>query len=147
MSQFKHPLFRLGDPLYVSQATGDLHLQPGSPCLNAAWDMNVFGVPRIGTTLTFVVNGPAGNSIYALGILDGFYPLPPYGILLAGASPFISVIELVPGLVPVNTAVAIPLPYDPSLVGLSAGIQTLTYGSPDPTKGNFTQLYRATVRR
>ena len=111
------------------------------------WDMDVYGVPRLGTPLTFVVNGPAGDSIYVLGLLDGIVPIPPFGILLAGATPYVSVIELFPGMtIPANTAMVLTVPNDPSIIGLTAGIQTLTRPTGVLAVGNFTQLYRATVR-
>jgi parallel beta-helix repeat protein len=112
----------------------------------AAWDMNVTGVPKLNSPLTFTVNGPVGDSIYVLGLLDGVLPLPPWGLLLAGMIPNVTVIQLIPFDVPVNTPVQIWVPNDPGIVGLAAGIQTLTRLTGNPTLGNFTQLYRVTVR-
>jgi parallel beta-helix repeat protein len=112
----------------------------------AAWDMNVYGVPRIGTPLVFEVVGQAGDSIYALGFLDGTLPLPPYGIVLAGAVPYVTVVQLVPFTVPANTQLVIPIPYDPSLVGYTGAIQALTTPTGNTSVGNLTQVYRATIR-
>jgi hypothetical protein len=47
---------------------------------------------------------------------------------------------------PVCTPVSLVIPDDPVLVGLRAGIQTLTFPYSTFLFGSVTRLYRATVR-
>ena len=131
--------------LLDSNLTGTISADMGAfEC--SAWDMDVSGVPRIGTNLVFSVSGPPGDTLYVLGILDGVFPVNPFGIVLAGAIPYVTVLPLIPTTLPVGTFLTIPIPNDPGLVNLEAGIQTLTTVSGNPAIGNLTQLYRARIR-
>jgi hypothetical protein len=111
-----------------------------------AWTMAVGGVARPGSTLTFTLSGPSGDSFVGLGLLDGATPILPYGMLLAGQSPGISVALLYPVTLPVGFPIPLPLVNSPQLLGIAAGIQTLTFPTGNWTVGNFTRLYRMLIR-
>ncbi len=104
------------------------------------WQMTVNGVSRLGATVTFQVNGAPGTSFYVLGALDGSFYLGNYGMGLAGLSPLILV------ALPVGTPFSVTIPQDLNLLGLMAGIQTLTALGSNPALGSTTNLYRAVVR-
>jgi len=106
----------------------------------AAWTMATSGQPVLGTTLTFTVTGPAGVSVYALGLLEGSVLLPPYGFLTVGLAPVLLV------TLPVGVAFPLGVPGEPILSGLVVGIQTITFPQATTTVGNLTNLYRATLR-
>lgn len=168
------------DPLYVDQASGDLHLSTGSPSLGtadlwpaflalkdhdensrildhallglplpdmgayelAAWDMAFAGTTQIGTTINYQVTGPAGLSFYLFGDLVGVTPVVPYGFGLAGGS--LTVLNPLP--LPVGSVFPIAIPVDPSIIGVEAGVQTVTFPLGGISTGNFTRLHRALVR-
>jgi hypothetical protein len=106
----------------------------------AAWTMAASGQPVLGTTLTFTVGGPAGVSVYALGLLEGSVLLPPYGFLTVGLAPVLLV------TLPVGVPFPLGVPGEPSLSGLVVGVQTITFPQATTTVGNLTSLYRATLR-
>lgn len=112
----------------------------------AAWDVAVSGQARPGSTLTFTLSGPPGASFIALGLVDGTAPFFPYGILLAGANPGSSVALLYPVTLPVGFPIPLPLVNDPALLGIGAGIETLTFPLGNFAVGNFTRLYRMLIR-
>ncbi len=107
-----------------------------------AWQMGVGGTTQIGTTLNYQVTGPAGLSFYLFGALDGVVPVIPYGIGLAGAS--LTVLNPVP--LPTGAVFPVPIPVDPTIIGVKAGIQTVTFPLSGISTGNFTRLHRALVR-
>jgi hypothetical protein len=111
-----------------------------------AWDMAVAGQARPGSTLTFTLSGPPGESFIALGLVNGTIPIFPYGILLAGATLGSSVALLYPVPLPVGFAIPLPLVNEPSLIGISAGVETLTYPTGNLLVGNFTRLYHMLIR-
>jgi len=108
----------------------------------AAWDMAFGGTTQIGTTINYQVTGPAGLSFYLFGDLVGVTPVIPYGFGLAGSG--LTVLNPVP--LPVGAVFPIAIPVDPSIVGVAAGIQTVTFPLSGITVGNFTRLHRALVR-
>jgi hypothetical protein len=112
----------------------------------AAWDVVVNGVPKLGSNVFFTVQGPPGVSLYGMGILDGVDPIAPYGFILIGATPYVSVVQLSPTTIPVGTSFFVGMPGDLSLAGLSGGIQTLTTPTGNSSVGNFTRMWRATLR-
>jgi hypothetical protein len=172
------------DPQFVSAATGDLHLTPGSPCLGAAdlyqatlvqkdfdensrmldhaltglafpdmgafelpaWDMTVTGVARPGSTVTFTIVGPPGQSFLALGLVDGAAQFLPWGMLLAGQNPGSSVVLLFPTTIPTGFPIPLTLANDSHLLGITAGIQSLTFPAAGFGAGNFTRLYHLLIR-
>ena len=160
------------DPLFVSQATGDLHLTATSPCLNAGdlftafgvqkdydensrildsalsgipgadmgayelgnWDMDVFGVPRIEharSRSSSTVPPATRSTCSASSTASSRFRRA--GILLAGAIPYV-VGDRARAR---TTCRSTPRSRSssrttPSIIGLTAGIQTLTRppGSP-----------------
>ena len=108
----------------------------------AAYRMTTTGKPEIGSTMTFTVQGPAGFSTAYLGFLQGTFFLPPFGIELAG----LTLIFLTPSAVPVGQPIPLPIPNSPGLSGLKFGVQGLGLPAATPGVGNFTNLYRGTVR-
>jgi hypothetical protein len=106
----------------------------------AFWNMTVAGTPRIGGTLDFTVQSYAGLSVYLLGGLDGGFNLQPWGLMTAGRSPVVFAAALV------GTPVRVAIPDDSGLVGLQAGIQTVTFPLSTFVYGSVTRLYRLKVR-
>jgi len=109
------------------------------------WGMTVTGAPRIGSLMHFTLTGPPGDSFIGIGILDGTVPVLPYGMLLLGSLPG-GVALLFPLTIPVGIPIPLPLANDPYLIGIGAGIQTLTFPSGNLSVGNFTRLYRILIR-
>jgi hypothetical protein len=111
-----------------------------------AWTMSVAGEARPGQALFYTLNGPPGDSFWAVGFLDGSLPLNPYGMLLVGAIPGQSILLLLPFTIPVGAPMVLPIPNDNSLIGLRVGLQTLTVPAGNPTIGNFTRMHVPLVR-
>ncbi len=111
----------------------------------SVWVMPVAGKPTLGATLTAAVLGPAGTSIYAIGLLDlpGGVSIAPYGILTVGNP---ATFLFVSGPRAVGTPFNVVLPGAATLVGARFGLQTLTLSGANPSRGNVTNLYRATLR-
>jgi hypothetical protein len=106
------------------------------------WDMAVGGEPRPGATLDFVVQPHlpyTGISFYAFGWLDGA-PFTPFGFALLGTSP------VVLGSAPVATPFRFQIPDLPWVVGIEAGIQTLSLPLVAGLYPTITRLYRLKVR-
>lgn len=107
------------------------------------WGMTQAGDGRLGSTLTYTTTGPTGLSFFLFGALDGTITVSPYGIGLGGAS--LTVIGQSPKLV--GDPLDIVVPPFPGLVGLSVGIESLTFPlTGGISVGNFTRLHRVLVR-
>ncbi|MBZ0153128.1 MAG: hypothetical protein K8J09_16515, partial [Planctomycetes bacterium] len=106
-----------------------------------AWQMQVAGSTRLGTTLDYTITGPAGVSFYLFGVLDGLLPVVPYGFFLAGGSASLISPPIVTG-----TTFQLPVPPIPGLVGLQVGVQALTFPLNTTAVGNFTRLHQLLVR-
>lgn len=104
----------------------------------------VTGVPRLGTTMTFgadITNGPGAFAVLIVGVLDGSTFILPYG--------FISVGDLAT-ILPANTiamgeSIIAPLPADPPLAGFSFGVQAFALVNGNPSVGQLTNRYVATL--
>lgn len=108
---------------------------------HALWTMSVRGRPEIGGALRFQVDGPAGTSIYLLGLLDGSVVDTPHGIIGAGSTSLITF-----ATVPVGTKYLLEIPRTPSLVGLPFGVQTRTVSAGNPAVGSITNLHRDAIQ-
>ena len=105
--------------------------------------LDIAGLPN----LTLTVVGPAGDSVLGFGLLDGVSPFLPYGMLLAGQNVGTSVLALLPNLIPVGTPITLPVPANPGLVGLAAGLLAIAFPTGNLAVGNFTRLYRFLIRQ
>jgi hypothetical protein len=124
----------------LADSSGDRGSRDG----RAAYTLTVSGVPRIGSSMHFQVGGgPPGQSIFALGPMDGEVLLYPYGIVTAGR---LESLFLWPYLIPTGQTLQIGLPNDPALIGSTGALQTLTFPDSNPATGNITALFRATIR-
>ena len=105
----------------------------------APYTMTVAGEPWSNTVVTIEVVGPPGIAAIAVGNLFGTELLIPYGFSLADTVPF-----LVPFVfVPANTPFMFPMPDVSTSAGVPFGMQALATTFADPSKGGFTNLYRA----
>ncbi len=109
------------------------------------WDMVLQGEVRPGSTPTLTITGQPGFSLWFLGLLDGAQFAPPYGMLLAGL-PGPNIALLWPQVLPVGFPFPFPLVNDPGLIGIEAGIQTVTFPVHTVGAGNFTRMFRARIR-
>ncbi len=109
----------------------------------ASYWLTFTGTPVVGTTMRFTIRGPVGLSAAWLGFLDGTFFLPPFGVSLAGIQPLLF---LSPTAVPVGSAIGMPIPNDPGLVGLEVGVQGLGVPATNPVAGAFTNVWRGAVR-
>ena len=107
------------------------------------WDMTVTGTSQPGSVFTYTVTGPAADSFYFLGFLDGQVPVIPYGWYLAGGWGLL----VSPTPVPVNSPLLLPVPNDVGLAGVRVAIATLTFANGTIATGNFTRLHRILLRR
>ncbi len=106
-----------------------------------AYRLKATGLPAVGGTMTFSVEGPAGMSTVFLGFLNGGFFLPPFGVELAGSTLFF----LANNAVPVGQALSMTIPNDQALVGLKFGVQGLGLSQAHALRGGFTNLYRGRV--
>ena len=108
---------------------------------HAIWTMTVAGSPpRIGGRVTFQVDGPAGSSVYMLGMLDGSVVDDPFGIIAAGNTSL-----MVLDTVTVGESFRINVPDNLGLLGSWFGVQTRTTPAGSSTVGNITNLFRASI--
>ncbi len=133
-------------PRYLSHALDTTVLPDMGAYERSEWDMAVGGAARPGHTITFTVNGPPGLSLFLLGWLTGTYPIHPYGLALAGGTPGVDLLLLYNTPIPVGTQNSIPLPNNAALVGLIAGIQSLTVPGSNFAVGQFTRMHRVLIR-
>ncbi len=133
-------------PRYLSHALDTTVLPDMGAYERSEWDMAVGGAARPGHTITFTVNGPPGLSLFLLGWLTGTYPIHPYGLALAGGTPGVDLLLLYNTPIPVGTQNGIPLPNNPALNGLIAGIQSLTVPGSNFAVGQFTRMHRVLIR-
>lgn len=106
------------------------------------WDMAVGGEPRPGSTLDFTVQPHLphiGSSFYLFGWLDPA-PFTPFGFALLGSAP------VVLGLVPIPSLFQFQIPNLPWVVGIEAGIQTLSVPRVAGLYPTITRLYRLRIR-
>jgi hypothetical protein len=111
----------------------------------ARWNMNVVGSSRIGTSLDYTITGETGASFFLFGNLDGTAPALPYGIVLC-ASQASSIVFLTSVAAPTTTPFTASIPNNPILVGVSAGMQTVTLSALTPGFGQLTRMHRLLVR-
>ncbi len=122
-----------------------------------AYTLEFAGRPRVGTTMNFSVQGPAGFALYTLGPLGGETFVSPLGFTLYGAPGS----GVVLGVRPVGVPLELRLPAATTAVGELFGVQALARPmagsagggaggpggsgprSPRPVPGNHTNLYRA----
>ena len=102
--------------------------------------------PGVGDTIRFrVVPVSAGNSgaaVFFLGFQDFRLFFKPYGMLNAGLA------TLTPfAFSTTGQQVPLVIPSAKNLVGLEIAVQGLGIPTAKPTRGNFTDLYRAILRR
>jgi parallel beta-helix repeat protein len=110
----------------------------------ALWDLVLVGSPILDTSFSLTTTGPPGDTIYAIGILDGSAPFPPFGMILAGQP---QTLLILPFAIPVGTPLQFQLPDAPSLLGYTLGIQGLVLPPPGPLLvGNMSRLFRGTIR-
>lgn len=112
----------------------------------AIWTMDVFGTASPGNLLAFVVTGPPGQSFVAMGLVGNASFYLPWGMLLVNAGPGEVPFLLSPLPVPVGTPVLLPLANSSALLGLVAGVQSLTFPSGSFAAGNMTRLYEMLIR-
>ncbi len=108
---------------------------------HAIWTMTTAGsLPRIGGRVDFQVDGPAGSSVYMLGMLDGSVVDSPFGIIAAGNTS-LTVLDTVA----VGDPYRINVPDELGILGVWFGVQTRTTPAGSTTVGNITNLFRASI--
>jgi hypothetical protein len=107
----------------------------------ALWTMSVRGMPALGGLMRFEVDGPAGTSIYMLGLQDGSVTDAPFGIIAAGNASLMTF-----ATVNVGQPYALEIPRLPSLIGVEFAVQTRTFPTGSTTVGGITNCYRDHVR-
>lgn len=106
-----------------------------------AFRLAVGGDPRVGSTMTFTVNGTAaGRAIFFLGVLDGAKFRDPIGFQLYGST----MLGVVLGARPVGSTLAVQMPQSPARVDERFGVQALVRSIPGmlPRSATFTERYR-----
>jgi hypothetical protein len=127
---------RLGDGKLLGAPFADMGAYELAP-----FELVVVGEPWSNTVVTFEVVGPPGAAALAIGNLSGTELYLPYGISLADPLAF-----LVPFVIlPTNTVFPLPLPDLSTFAGQAFGVQALATSALDPSKGGFTNLYRAVL--
>jgi len=132
----------------VFDAQEHSRLLPGGPGASALPDMGahelahwvlfVQGQAATGGSLDIQVLGETGIALLAYGNLDGAAFLDPYGYITAGVATLVQI----PGTFPVNSAVALPIPANPALVGVDFGLQAIGLSTVSPGFQHFSNLYR-----
>lgn len=105
------------------------------------WTMSVRGVPALGHLMRFQVDGPAGTSIYLLGLQDGVTVDAPFGLIAAGTTSLMTL-----GTGNVGSPHVLEIPRLPSLIGVEFAIQTRTFPLGSTTTGAITNVYRDHIR-
>ncbi|MEZ6196629.1 MAG: hypothetical protein R3F20_13035 [Planctomycetota bacterium] len=105
----------------------------------ATFSLSFTGEPRLGTTMTFQVDGAiAGSAVLGFGSFDAFEYCPTVGFITIGTVPNITVFAMTSTGAPVAAA----MPTDPALEGIRFGVQAVALSLADPTTGNPTERFR-----
>ena len=108
----------------------------------AAYTLSFGGEPRLGTVMSFAVDGaPAGLAVVGLGLTGGETLFPPFGFTLYGAPGT----ELVLGVVPTGQPVFVQIPLSVAFIDLVFGVQGVGLPNAVPGAGHLTNLYRGRV--
>ncbi|MCB9834281.1 MAG: hypothetical protein H6807_17590 [Planctomycetes bacterium] len=99
------------------------------------------GRPGIGQTMWFTLDGPNGLGRLSVGLLDGNWYYPPFGIVLVG----LPANYLHEDLIWEGYPYPITIPNDPAIVGAAFGVQAGAALLGDLTHGNIGNLHRLVV--
>ena len=105
------------------------------------YSLVVTGRLRTNDALSFDCAGPAGFAVYAVGVVSGAQPWPGFGFFFLGDANA----PLLLGASTIGSPLVLTMPDLAPILGLELAVQAFAITNADPTKGNFTNLWRAVV--